>query len=79
MAARLDKWRTKLAGRFQESPFARAESVDADRDITGEALDRLFLVLREQRREIRTSPTARATGPAEGGRRQGAPEVPDTC
>jgi hypothetical protein len=79
VAARLDKRRTKLAGRFQESRFATAESVDADRDITGEALDRLFLVLRQQGREIRPSPTARATGPAEGGPRQGAPEVPDTC
>jgi hypothetical protein len=51
----------ELIGRFEQIPFARAESLDLNRYVTGKGLDGLFLVLGQQEREIRTNPTARAT------------------
>ena len=51
----------ELVGRFQQIPFARMESLDLDRYVTGKGLDGLFLVLGQQEKDIRTNPTARAT------------------
>lgn len=51
----------ELLRRFEQIPFARAESLDLDRYVTGKGLDGLFLVLGQQEKEIRTNPAARAT------------------
>jgi hypothetical protein len=51
----------ELVGRFQQIPFAKAESVDVDGYVTGKALDGLFVVLGQQEKQIRTNPAARST------------------
>ena len=38
----------ELVGRFQQIPFARMESLDLDRYVTGKGLDGLFFVLGQQ-------------------------------
>lgn len=50
-----------LVDRFQQIPFAKTESFDLDRYVTGKGLDGLFHVLGEQEKQIRTNPTARVT------------------
>ena len=51
----------ELVGHFKAIPFAKSDLVDIDRDVVGESLDGLFVMLAEEERNIRTNPAARVT------------------
>jgi len=50
-----------LVGRFDSIPFAKSQAFDLDGYVVDRGLGGLFTVLREQEKQIRTNPTARAT------------------
>ena len=51
----------ELVGHFKAIPFAKSDLVDIDRDVVGESLDGLFVMLAEEERNIRTKPADRVT------------------
>jgi hypothetical protein len=51
----------ELVGHFEAILFAKSDLIDIDRDVVGESLDGLFVMLAKEERKIQTNSAARVT------------------